>query len=179
MKVYIGPYKHYYSVYGLLESIPFLRERHIDAILDSWFGGVLASIFDYGNMLLVKDRTVKVRIDKYDTWNMDHTLSKIIYPMLVQLKNEGSTIGIVKNEDVPEELRLADEDNAWANTQEHEEILAKRWNYVLDEMIWAFKEIAEDYPALSLENQDEAKNHNERCSKGTLLFGKYYSQLWS
>lgn len=178
MKVYIGPYKKYYSVYGLLESIPFLRDRHIDAILGSRFGDILIDIFDAINKV-VPDRTVKVRIDKYDTWNMDYTLSKIIYPMLVQIKNESGSFGMVKNEDVPEELHLADEGNAWANTQEHEEILAKRWNYVLDEMIWAFKEIAEDYPALSLENQDEAKNHNERCSKGTLLFGKYYSQLWS
>ena len=33
-----------------------------------------------------KKRTVYVKIDKYDTWSMDHTLSLIIVPMLKQLK---------------------------------------------------------------------------------------------
>ena len=33
-----------------------------------------------------KKRTIKIHIDEWDTWNMDHTLSLIIVPMLKQLK---------------------------------------------------------------------------------------------
>lgn len=31
-------------------------------------------------------RRIDIQIDKYDTWNMYHTLALIIYPMLIQLK---------------------------------------------------------------------------------------------
>src|SRR6056300_1710880 len=33
-----------------------------------------------------RDRKIKIRIDKYDTWAMDHTLALIALPMLKQLK---------------------------------------------------------------------------------------------
>lgn len=180
MKVYIGPYKNYYSVYAFLESLRFIPERYHDAIVDSLFGGILVSIFDAINEV-VPDRTVKVRIDKYDTWSMDHTLAKIIHPMLVQLKNDGDIIGIVKNEDVPEELRLPDEDKAYFSEAEHEEVLLKRWHYIIDEMIWAFKEIASDYKSVDYGamTEKELDAYHERYSKGAVLFGKYYSQLWS
>ena len=31
-------------------------------------------------------RKIKIQIDKWDTYSMDHTLAMIIYPMLLQLK---------------------------------------------------------------------------------------------
>ena len=33
-----------------------------------------------------KERKVNIRIDNYDLWSMDHTLSLIILPMLKKLK---------------------------------------------------------------------------------------------
>jgi len=46
-----------------------------------------------------------VKIDRWDTWSMDHTLAKIILPMLKQLKDTKHGSAIVDLEDVPEELR--------------------------------------------------------------------------
>lgn len=34
-----------------------------------------------------EDRVVNIHIDKWDTWNMDHTLALIIVPMLKQLRD--------------------------------------------------------------------------------------------
>ena len=34
-----------------------------------------------------KSRKVKIKIDRHDTYSMDHTLALIILPMLVQLRN--------------------------------------------------------------------------------------------
>ena len=33
-------------------------------------------------------RKVSVQIDSFDTWSLDHTLANIIYPALLQLKEQ-------------------------------------------------------------------------------------------
>ena len=52
-----------------------------------------------------RTQTTKVRIDKWDTWSMDHTLAHIVLPMLVQLKESKHGAPYVYPEDVPTELR--------------------------------------------------------------------------
>ena len=46
-----------------------------------------------------------VKIDRWDTWSMDHTLGQIALPMLRQLKATKHGAPLVDDEDVPEELR--------------------------------------------------------------------------
>lgn len=90
--------------------------------------------FDFLSPLVVKvnqkwestfPRRIKVEYDTYDTWGLDHTLALIIAPGLVQLKNTNHGYGMVDDEDAP--AGLSDE---------------ARWNFIMDEMIWAFQEIA-------------------------------------
>lgn len=90
---------------------------------------------------------IDIQIDKWDTWNMDSTLSKIIYPMLVQLKDSKhgvpSEFCDVGGEDYVGqesfEFYKESHDEAWKEG-------AKRWDDVLDKMIWAFGQLAyEDY----------------------------------
>ncbi len=88
-----------------------------------------------------KERNIKVHIDKYDTWNMDATLAVIIYPMLVQLKATKHGSPSTDDEDVPEELRsfsAPKKENEW----DTDENFFKRWDWILDEMLFAFKEIS-------------------------------------
>jgi len=83
-----------------------------------------------------------IEIDYWDVWSMDHTLSPIILPMLKQLKAVKHGSGHVDDEDVPNELRSIhalpkepyDTDGNWH----------KRWDYVLDEMIWAFEQLNDE-----------------------------------
>jgi len=78
-----------------------------------------------------------VKIDRWDTWSMDHTLSPIILPMLKQLKATQHGAGFVDDEDVPEELKSTSapaKENEWDTDANH----FARWEYVLDEMIFAF-----------------------------------------
>ena len=51
---------------------------------------------------------VKVRIDYWDTWNMDVSLAHIILPMLKQMVDDKQGAPNVDCEDVPEELRVTD-----------------------------------------------------------------------
>ena len=87
-------------------------------------------------------RDVLVEIEEFDVWNLDHTLAMVIYPALVLLKSAKQGSPIVDNEDVPEALRRPEGlDEHGAEGDEH---YFDRWDYVLDEMIWAFAQIADD-----------------------------------
>ena len=78
-----------------------------------------------------------VKIDYWDTWSMDHTLSPIILPMLRQLKESKHGSPFVDDEDVPEELKSTSapaKANEWDTDANHH----ARWDWVMDEMIFAF-----------------------------------------
>lgn len=91
-----------------------------------------------------KKRKISVHIDKWDTWNMETTLGYIVRPMLKQLKETTHGAPWVDDEDVPERLRST---SAPALTEEEKNVGAvddnhfKRWEYVLDEMIFAFESL--------------------------------------
>jgi hypothetical protein len=79
-----------------------------------------------------------IRIDRWDTWSMDHTLSPIILPMLKQLKAAKHGAPFVDDEDVPEHLRSTAapaKENEWDTDANH----FLRWDWAMDEMIFAFE----------------------------------------
>lgn len=140
------------------------------------------------------ERKVQVHIHKYDTWSMDHTLALIIAPMLKQLQATKHGAPFVDDEDVSEEVRSTNatpKENEWDLDEHH----FARWDWVLDEMIWAFEQKCrddwmEDYykyeddsnEPLGLKlvwSDDEGrKAHQERMNNGFRLFGKYFENLW-
>ena len=79
-----------------------------------------------------------VKIDYWDTWSMDHTLSSIVLPMLKQLKEKKHGAPFVDDDDVPEHLRSTAapaKENEWDTDENH----FLRWDWVMDEMIFAFE----------------------------------------
>lgn len=82
-----------------------------------------------------------IKIDRWDTWSMDHTLGHIILPMLKQLKEAKPGAPFVDDEDVPEHLRSTAPgardkcENEWDTDDNH----FKRWDWAMDEMIFAFE----------------------------------------
>jgi hypothetical protein len=164
-----------------------------------------------------KKRQIDVRIDRWDTWSMDDTLAHIILPMLKQLKETKHGSPHVDLEDVPEEMRVVSheewDDQKCFEFYNESEVISKhdihsRWDWVIDEMIFAFECKAgkhvdwEDQfhtgnPNLSwvkLEdgNYQMVKGENDtshwdkeghmefhdRIRNGFRLFGKYYESLW-
>ena len=129
---------------------------------------------------------------------MDNTLAPIILPMLKQLKETKHGSPWTDDEDVPEELRSTSApplENDYDTDDNHH----KRWDWVLDEMIWAFEQKTrddwegdyykyEDDPTnteglglglkLVWEDPEGSKAHQERMSNGFRLFGKYFEALW-
>ena len=107
---------------------------------------------------------VSVKIDRWDTWSMDYTLACIVLPMLKQFKERNMGSPQVDLKDVPESLHQSD--NELEDDGVHEQ-----WNYIIDEMIWAFEQKCRDdgWPS---------KVHQDRMTNGFRLFGKYYEGLW-
>ena len=118
-----------------------------------------------------------VKIDKFDTWNMDVTLAYIIVPMLKQLKEVKHGAPFVDNEDVSDELRASDEDlHTYSKNGETDEHYFDRWDYVMDEMIFAFQsKLDEKFFSDDIINYDA---YSDRINNGFKLFGKYYNGLW-
>jgi len=125
-------------------------------------------------------QTEKIRIDPWDTWSMDHTLAPIILPMLKQLKETKHGAPNVDMDDVPENLRPTEEDlENYANNGTTDTKFFARWDWVLDEMIYAFDcKANKDDVIMRLEDIDEINAEQDRISNGFRLFGKYYESLW-
>lgn len=107
-----------------------------------------------------RKQKIDVRIDPWDTWSMDHTLAHIITPMLKQLRATQHGAPAVDMDDVPEELRKP----KLVGEYDVDENYFKRWEYVLDEMIFAFESKLTDWedqfwkvkPEIDWENPTEA-----------------------
>jgi hypothetical protein len=91
-------------------------------------------------------REVSIVIERFDTWSMDHTLAMIILPMLKQLKESKHGAPYVDDADVPIGMRSLDAPAVDPDTGDVDDNHFRRWNHVMDEMIWAFEQIlADDY----------------------------------
>lgn len=154
MKVNIGPYtsdiipvNRWEKRYEMWRS----NKYYLDEEDYTWYDKIVMGFFDKFETLVRplnrwsnnRKRKVKVHIDYYDIWSADHTLAMIIAPTLKKLKEHQHGHPNVDNEDVPEELRMNDSDR---ERLEHDGSVddnhVARWNYVLDEMIWAFEQHA-------------------------------------
>jgi len=154
-----------------------------------------------------KKRTIKVHIDRWDTWSMDDTLAHIILPMLKQLKATKHGGPFVDLKDVPKELHGKKLTKKQKDNGEIDDKHFERWDWVLDEMIFAFETKVDDgrweeqfesgtsdiqWKKLKNGNSEMVKGPNdtkvydwegrkkyqERISNGFRLFGKYYENLW-
>lgn len=127
-------------------------------------------------------RRVKIEIDNYDVWNMDHTLSMIILPMLKIMRDGKAGAPFVDDEDAPENIRSTaakPKKNEWDTDEYH----VDRWYWILDEMIWAFEQIQDfdndkEFFKDGFDKEGYAK-HQERIDNGLKMFGKYYRALWT
>jgi hypothetical protein len=76
---------------------------------------------------------------------MDHTLAHIVLPMLKQLKKDKHGSPLVDDEDVPEGIGLrSTEAGPKENEYDIDDNHFKRWDWVMDEMIFAFESKLDD-----------------------------------
>lgn len=215
MIVNIGPYKGHLSTHKL--ECLYLEYMYGDKWFDigeedhKWYDRLVIGTLELFHNLVLRPlnrchtRKVKVKYHNYDTWSLDHTLALIILPGLKQLKATNHGFGLVDNADVPEHLRATQEQLDAFHTDGTDCGGEERWNWVMDELIWTFTQIVEDYPedfgSGHIDFQWEAtdkgysklvngpahtysidfdakKKYDDRIQSGLILFGKYYRNLW-
>ena len=136
MRVKIGPYKKWWGPYQLADLIPFIgayrKEMIGDWLAETWVNNVCEWFYSK------TERKIKVHIDRYDTWSMDHTLGLIILPMLKQIKETKHGSPYVDDEDVPEHMRHTLSKGP-DDYETEDRWIHYKWDWVLNEMIWAFE----------------------------------------
>jgi hypothetical protein len=213
MKVYTSKYRnHWISPYVILTKVCFW-ERDEDRIYNlkdeadnpykPWVK-ILEPVCQTVQRFLdfVHPRINYIKLDRWDTWSFDHTLADIILPGLKQLKATKQGAPFTEDDDVPEYLRshmAQPKENEWDTDSLH----FMRWDWILDEMIWAFEQKVDDEaeskffdhnecptdPCARLEDltngaskvkydQEGYTKWHERKTNGFRLFGKYYENLW-
>lgn len=203
MKIDIGPYTSDIIPVGRWErSYEIWRSGsfYLDEKDYTWYDKIILGSLDKLSDLVRplnrwsnnRKRRIKIKYHNYDTWGLDNTLALIILPGLKQLKATNHGFAQVAEEDGPDHLRGPENDE-------------ERWNWVMDELIWAFTQIVEDYPVdftsgtsdwvwtttdLGLQRLDKGPNHtftvdfdaqkqyNDRIDRALILFGKHYRNLW-
>jgi hypothetical protein len=224
MKIKIGPYTNYIGPFQLAEKILFWKDKHkINEENPGDFHKDSDDIHALGEKLstykwIIKlcewynsrqKRKIVIKIDPYDTWSAYNTMALIITPLLKALKENKMGAPNIDDEDVPVELRstsappLTEEEKNCGSTDAN---YFKRWDWVIDEMIWAFEQHSTDWEDQyysgnsdiqfqKLENgfstivrgpadtfkvdYDGIAAHRARMENGRKLFAKYYECLWT
>ena len=228
MKVYIGPYTRWVGPYQLVDGLFFWHEKYPEDGLENrwdyrlhdkladWLASTWVATFcEWINSF--KKRKIKVKIHDYDHWSCDSTLTPIILPLLKSLKEHKQGSGYIDLEDVPEAMRLTETEEYEAqstfdfyrepNLQNIKCDVHTRYEWVLNEMIWAFEQLnSEDWedqywithPEIDWSDTGEGdevsrplkwkvegvcdwvgrQKHQDRISNGLRLFGKYFQTLW-
>ena len=214
MKVYFNGYpNHWLSPYTIIDYVFFWTDwskcsRNKSIISDedwvehpAWVEKVVPILNPFCDVLkkvreVIQPTIRYVKIDRYDTWSMDHTLASIIHPMLVQLNKTKHGAPYTDDEDVPEYLRshmAQPKENEWDTDSLH----FMRWDWILNEMIWAFEQELKDDDEAEFFDHSECEDlpweesinkvkvdhqaweaHLIRKKNGFRLFGVYYQNLW-
>lgn len=154
MKVNIGPYKSWVGPYQIADALCWWAKPQVDEHgfkskpewvhnFGTWLSGGEGA--DNPSILLKvcqwieskRKQKISVKIDAHDTWGMDTTLAHIVLPMLQQLRATKHGAPFVDDSDAPDELKSTaapPTENEYDTDDNH----FKRWDWVLDEMIFAF-----------------------------------------
>ena len=209
MKIYTNePRDHWVSPYRICEKVCFWREIDYDEPWVRRTNKVLEPVCTLWMNLLdvIHPKVNYIKIDRWDTWSMDSTLSPIILPMIKQLKATKHGAPFVDDEDVPKRLRIGAKGTGDPDVhklfEDNDNTFFERFDYILDEMIWTFEQLSmDDHEAPFYTHMTKTKGwetgedinksirnikvdhkglkaHNTRIDNGLRLFGKYFRGLW-
>ena len=120
-----------------------------------------------------KNRAFNIHIDDFDAWSLDNTLSHMIHPALIRLKEikhgypELWEDGMVTHHNYDRQLHFD-----FIDEEVESKYLINKWNDILDKMIYAFGRIKED------NSLDISKDEWEKIQEGLDLFAEHYTSLW-
>lgn len=91
------------------------------------------------------ERKIDVKVERWDTYSMDHTAALIILPLLLQMKNHKQG---VPNEFVCRIGGDSDDNYCFDFIKDDENEVfdqgCRKWEETLDKMIWSFQQLVDD-----------------------------------
>lgn len=157
MKIYFSKYRdHWISPYTIIEFVLRREVDYDDPKIEKWadrlepISRAIQWVWDR-----VHPPIYYVKIDRYDVWNMNNTLARIVLPMLKILKDSKHGAPFVDPQDVPISFypkEDADDTNGYVDDTHFQ-----RWDWVLDEIIWAFEQM---HPDSNWEDQYHKGEHD-------------------
>jgi hypothetical protein len=212
MYVKLGPYKNWwvgpYQIADTLKVFGYSEDEcyEIGNKLNSF-----KSLVDFCEWVYehnpLKERKVVVKIDNFDVWNVDCSLSIIIAPLLKKFAEDTSSMFQVDDCDVPDELKSMNAPRV--NYEYNFDINYKlRHQWLLSELIWTFEQLnpecsmedtfytyTEEYKLAMKANDDLSDDwlnpkgviwdqegyiaYNNRIQNGLNLFSRYFRHLWN
>ena len=130
MKVKIKKYPNFYGIYQVTKWLEHIVPEDTLEKIRGWKRLEPYSTYANWRVGRIEGKRVRVKIESFDTWSLDCTLATIISPSLKRFRDVLHTYPSVAKDDAPEEYK--DDD-------------FKRWEWVLDEMIFAFDSKLEDW----------------------------------
>ena len=157
MRVRIGKYIHWYNTQRIEDK--YLEWRHkkhawdIDERDHDWIDKTVMKLLDgWQNVLHYtvnqiqkrRERKIKVHVDRWDVWNANETLAHVILPVLKKIREDKQGAPFVDSKDVPKELRPKKLTKKQKENGAVDDKHFERWDWVLDEMIFAFECMVDD-----------------------------------
>jgi len=151
MKVKIAKYKNYIGPYQIADYFkPVFGEERIERFTDGKFfekvTDIINPIFTWFDNI-TPDRKEYVKIDRWDAWSADHTLSLIIVPLLTEMRKNLHGAPLIDDDDVPKCLQSTEDKDFTSSMKEKGEVDKfhhKRWEYIIDKIIWSMTQIRDD-----------------------------------
>jgi hypothetical protein len=116
-------------------------------------------------------QTIRVEINRHDTYSCDHTLAYIIYPLLLQLRETKHGVPGEFAEVGGADYDLQDSFDFYKET--HGESFDKscdKWDEILNKMIWSFEQLIND-------EYDSQYHHGEANYDWVKTEDKHYNPL--
>lgn len=127
-----------------------------------------------------RKRKVEIRIDRWDTWSMDHTLAEIILPMLKQLKETKhgypASLSEKKWDDILDQMIFSFESKV--NDDWESQFYTGEPDFQFKQLEDGMSEMVEGPNHTSVFDKEGYEAYAKRIQKGFTLFGKYYQNLW-
>lgn len=133
---------------------------------------------DIGNYVKYpKKRKIKIKIHNYDTYDLRSTLAIVIAASLKKFKKNKCGIPMFCFPQLED----------YSPTEQEETIAKNNWDAILDSMIFAFDELAQEKEENKIydmnlspeQTKKELDELREKVQEGLDLFAKHYKSLWS
>lgn len=166
MKIFIGKYRSWVGVYQLASLLKYVgvsedKCHEIGGKAPQWMVDFTEWIHSK------KHRKVKIKIHDYDVWNANDTLAMVIHPVLVKLKETKHGSPFTDDRLIPSGLNLRTDECGKTEDCGSDENLHRRWEFILDEMIWAFEQHLPDNDWESLYHSGEHDFKFEELNDGS------------